>query len=295
MRRIAVLLITAGWIVLGVAAPAQATVLVVGTTADSSTANPPHGNCSIPPCSLREAVTDANDEALHPGADTIQVPPGIYNLVTFDALPTITTDITIEGTGGARVTTITGADTTTGTSPAGGVFGLASPGKLTVRGLTISGNRVAGTAGTTGGAIAADLGQVVIQSSVLRGNRNAAVPASNGVAGGGLGANSGLVTISDSAIEENLWLGSSAVNAAGGVVAANPTGSGLTITRASVSRNRADPPSGTSTFATGGVQVSDGTALTISDSTVSQNSASAPSSAFRSGGILTINALPAPS
>src|SRR3954468_17954997 len=158
MRRIMPLLAVVGAL-LGAVGPARAATLVVGTTADSSTANPPHGNCSIPPCSLREAVTDANDEALHLGADTIQVPPGIYNLVTFDALPTITTDITIEGTGGARVTTITGADTTTGTSPGGGVFGLAG-GKLTVRGLTISGNRVAGIASTTGGAIAADNGQV---------------------------------------------------------------------------------------------------------------------------------------
>src|SRR4051812_15062606 len=204
MRRIAICLTVAA--LLGAAGPARAATLVVGTIADSSSATPPPGSCSIPPCALREAVTDANDEGLHPGPDTIQVPPGTYNLVTFDALPTITTDITIEGTGGARVTTITGADTTTGTSPAGGVFGLAAPGKLTVRGLTISGNRVAGTAGTTGGAIAADNGQVVIESSVLRGNRNAAVPTSNGVAGGGLGANGTLLRITDSAIEENLWL-----------------------------------------------------------------------------------------
>jgi hypothetical protein len=287
-------LVVVGGLAFGVAGPACAATLVVGTTADSSTANPPHGNCSIPPCSLREAVTDANDEGLHPGPDTIQVPPGIYNLVTFDALPTITTDVTIEGTGGARVTTITGADTTGSTLPTAGVLGVAG-GKLTVRGVTISGNRVAGTANTSGGAIAAEFGQVVIESSVLRGNRNDAVPASNGVAGGGLGANGTLVTISDSAIEENLWLGSSALNAAGGVVVANASGSGLTITRASVSRNRADPPSGTSTYATGGVQLLNGTALTISDSTVSQNSASRPSSSlFRSGGILTINSTPQP-
>src|SRR4051812_31017916 len=236
MRRIAICLTVAA--LLGAAGPARAATLVVGTIADSSSATPPPGSCSIPPCALREAVTDANDEGLHPGPDTIQVPPGTYNLVTFDALPTITTDITIEGTGGARVTTITGADTTSGTSPVGGVFRVAG-GKLTVRGLTISGNRVAGTAFTTGGAIAADNGQVVIESSVLRGNRNDAGSPSNGVAGGGLGANGSVVTITDSAIEENLWAGPSAVSAAGGVVAANPPGSGLTITRTSVSRNRA--------------------------------------------------------
>src|SRR3954451_25222839 len=197
MRRIAVCLMVGA--LLGAVGPARGATLLVGTTADSSTANPPHGNCSIPPCALREAVTDANDEGLHPGPDTIQLPPGTYNLQTFDALPTITTDITIEGTGGAGVTTITGADTTSNVSPVGGVIAVGAGGKLTIRGLTISGNRVAGTAGTTGGAIAADLGQIVIESSVLRGNRNAAVPASNGVAGGGLGANTALATISDSA------------------------------------------------------------------------------------------------
>src|SRR3954467_15653808 len=118
MRRIMPLLAVVAAL-LGAVGPARAATLVVGTTADSSTANPPHGNCSIPPCSLREAVTDANDEALHLGADTIQVPPGIYNLVTFDALPTITTDITIEGTGGARGAAATRADHTSGPPVAG--------------------------------------------------------------------------------------------------------------------------------------------------------------------------------
>src|SRR3954451_1512786 len=154
MRRIAVCLMVGA--LLGAVGPARAATLLVGTTADSSTANPPHGNCSIPPCALREAVTDANDEGLHPGPDTIQLPPGIYNLVTFDALPTITTDITIEGTGGAGVTTITGADTTSSTSPAGGVFAVTSPGKLTIRAVPTSGNRVIANVLHSCGAIAAD-------------------------------------------------------------------------------------------------------------------------------------------
>src|SRR3954469_14546080 len=145
MRRIMPLLAVVGAL-LGAVGPARAATLVVGTTAVSSTANPPHGNCSIPPCSLREAVTDANDEALHPGPDTIQVPPGTYNLVTFDALPTITTDITIEGTGGAGATTITRADPSSSAPAAGGVIAADFGGKLTIRGLTISGNRIAGTA-----------------------------------------------------------------------------------------------------------------------------------------------------
>src|SRR3954465_15739560 len=245
MRRIAVLLITVGWIVLGVAAPAQATVFVVGTAADSSTANPPHGNCSIPPCSLREAVTDANDEGLHPGADTIQVPPGVYNLVTFDALPTITSDITVEGTGGASVTTITGADTTSGTSPAGGVFAVPSPGKLTIRGVTISGNRVTGNVLHSGGAIAADGADVVIERSVLRGNRREVATSFGGGGGGGaIDAFNAALTVTDSAIEDNVYAGTGATTAACGVASEQAIGA-VTIVRSSISRNHVDPASGT--------------------------------------------------
>lgn len=291
MRRIALCLAVGA--LLGPAGPARAATLVVGTTGDSSTANPPVGNCSIPPCALREAVTDANDEGLHPGPDTIQVPPGIYNLQNFDALPTITTDITIEGTGGAGVTTITGADTTSSTSPAGGVIAAGFGGKLTIRGVTISGNRIAGTASTTGGAIASETAPVVIERSVLRGNRSDAVPASNGVSGGAIGMNTAQLTISESAIEDNLFAGSSAVIAAGGIMQANGAGAGTTIARSSVSRNRVDPPSGTNGSVGGGVYASDGTALTITDSTVSRNSVAATASTFRAGGVLTIN--PAPS
>jgi len=297
MRRIALWLVTVGVFV--VVAPAQAAIINVTTTADSPNSNPV-GSCFPGSCTLREAVKDADDSSgIFAGPDTIRLPPGTYSLPN-DALKTlgpgesITSDITIEGTGGANVTTITGADTTDNVTPGGGVFAVVTPGKLTIRGVTISGNRLAGTASTTGGAIAAEVAPVVIENSVVRDNRNDGVPSSNGAAGGGLGVNNSPVTITDSAIEQNLWLGSSAVNAAGGVLAANSFAPGVTITRSSVSRNRADPPSGTSTFVAGGVHVSNGVALTISDSTVSQNSARAASSAFRAGGVLTLNNPPQP-
>src|SRR3954470_8327129 len=287
MRRIAVLLITAGWIVLGVAAPAPATVLVVGTTSARSTATPPHGNCSIPPCSLREAVTDANDEALHPGADTIQVPPGIYNLVTFDALPTITTDITIEGTGGASVTTITGADTTSGTSPAGGVFAVTSPGKLTIRGVTISGNRVTGNVLHSGGAIAADGADVVIERSVLRGNRSEVATSFGGGGGGAIDTFNAALTVTDSAIEDNVYAGTGATTAAGGVASEQAIGA-VTIVRSSISRNHVDPASGTNINGAGALFLNVGNTLSVSDSTVSQNTVSAAAtSVARAGGIRT--------
>jgi hypothetical protein len=284
MRRLALGLTIAA--VFGLAGTAQAATFTVTSTSDTPTANP-IGSCTTP-CSLRDAVKDAQASA--DATDVVKVPPGTYDLPN-DALTEITTDVTVEGTGLAGQAIISGADTTDNVTPAAGVFAVLG-GKLTLRGLTISGNRVAGTAGTSGGAIAADFGEIVVERSILRGNRDEAAPPSNGVAAGAIGANGAVVTITDSAIEDNLWLGPSALNASGGVVVANAPGTGVTITRSSVSRNRADPPSGSSTLASGGVQLSDGTALTISDSTVSQNSVRTSASAFRAGGILTVNSPP---
>src|SRR4051794_37595019 len=120
MRRIALLVAIVWATVLGAAGPASATTLVVTKTTDSTPG--PSGAClSGFDCSLREAVTDAEDSTLHPGADTIQLPPGTYTL-TNGALPTITTDVTIEGTGGAGGTTITGATTNAASSPQGAVL-----------------------------------------------------------------------------------------------------------------------------------------------------------------------------
>jgi hypothetical protein len=273
---------------LGLAGTAQAATFNVTTQSDTPTGNPV-GSCTTT-CSLRDAVKDAQASA--DATDVVKVPPGTYDLPN-DALTEITTDVTVEGTGPAGQAIISGADTTDNATPAAGVFAVFG-GKLTLRGLTISGNRVAGTAGTSGGAIAADFGEVVVERSIVRGDRNEAAPPSNGVAAGAIGTNGTLVTITDSAIEDNLWLGPSALDAAGGVVLANAPGPGATITRSSISRNRADPPTGSSIFASGGVQFSNGTALTMSDSTVSQNSARTSASAFRAGGILTINSPPQP-
>src|SRR3954451_14537531 len=157
MRRIACQALLVG-AVLSLTASADAATFNVTTTAESPTSNP-IGSCFPGSCTLREAVNDAQASA--DATDLVRVPPGTYQLPN-DALTTITTDITIEGTGGAGVTTITGADTTSNATPAGGVFGVAAGAKLTIRGLTIRGNRVAGTAGTSGGAIAAELAEIVI-------------------------------------------------------------------------------------------------------------------------------------
>ena len=283
MRRIAVLLVSAGGIVLGVAAPAQATVFVVGTTADSVSANPSVGDCSIPPCALREAVTDANADPNAP--HTIQLPAGTF-ILTHDALPTIVKDVTIVGPG-ADAVTITGANTTAGPSPAGGVFAVTSPGKLTIRGVTISGNRVTGNVLHAGGAIAADGADVVIERSVLRGNRNEVATSPGGGSGGAIDSFQAALTVTDSAIEDNVDAGTGATTAAGGVAGEQATGA-VTIVRSSISRNRVDPPSGTNVTGAGALFVNVGPTLSVSDSTVSQNSVSASATTnARVGGIRT--------
>lgn len=55
---------------------AQAETMVVSQTADTPPANPVGSCLSGLSCSLREAVTDANDSTETPGADTIQLPAG---------------------------------------------------------------------------------------------------------------------------------------------------------------------------------------------------------------------------
>ncbi len=51
-------------------------------------------------CSLREAINAANDETNHPGPDTIVFAAGVTGVIGLTtALPTLSTDITLEGPG----------------------------------------------------------------------------------------------------------------------------------------------------------------------------------------------------
>jgi hypothetical protein len=271
------------------------TALSLAGSADASTfvvtpANPdaaPTFCLSGLSCTLREAITDANDEGTHAGPDTIQLPPATYSIAPLDALPTITSDITIEGTGGAKVTTITGADTAAASSPQGGVFTVdTAPGKLTLRGVTVSGNRLTGTAANGAGAIAASSGAtVVLERSVLRGNRTEAASSNTG-AGAVAGSNGAKLTLTDSAVEANIYAGTSTggVGAtAAGVV--SDSGGPTQIARSSISRNRGDLPSGPNVSVAGGLNLNTTGSLTLTDSTVSQNSVTT-GAPFRTGGMI---------
>jgi hypothetical protein len=282
MRRIA-LLCSAGISLLAFAGTAQAETLVVTKTTDP-VANPAVGSCfSGLDCSLREAVTDANDNTETPGADTIQLAPGTYVLPN-DALPEIPGDVTIEGTGGAGVTTITGADTNAAGNLKGGAFAVGgASAKLTLRGVTISGNRLTGTVPVGGGALAAGGGAaLVLEDVVVRGNRSEAASTSEGA--GAIAGDGRSLTLTDSAVEDNVFAGTGSPAAAGGISFAN--GATVAVSRSSISRNRVDPVTGTNGSAVGGLELNLAPSLSITDSTVSENTVSASgANDFRTGGI----------
>jgi hypothetical protein len=158
-------------------------------------------------------------------------------------------------------------------------------GSLTIRGVTISGNKLTGTVAVGGGAIAGGGSAViVIERAVLRNNRSET--ASSNAGAGAIAADGGSVRITDSAVEDNVFAGTTSPAAAGGVSMAVAQGVGLVVSRSSISRNRVDPVSGTNSSAVGGLGVNVGTALSVTDSTVSQNTVSAAGATdFRTGGI----------
>ena len=96
------------------------------------------------------------------------------------------------------------------------------------------------------------------------------------------------MTISDSAVEDNVFAGTTSSAGAGGVSVGNAPGVGVVVSRSSISRNRVDPPTGTNTGGTGGLEVIDSPTLSVTDLTVSGNTVSAEGvTDFRIGGIDT--------
>ncbi len=288
MPRMGALVATVAGFALALVAPAQAAVFVVTKPTDSPTFEAA-GFCSVQ-CTLREAVIDAQFDAS--GPHTIRVPAGTY-VLTNDALPTITRDITIEGTAGAAATVITGATTAAAGSPSGGVIAANGAGKLTLRGVSLVGNTLTGTATVGGGAVGAGIGaSVVVDRSVLRSNRTEA--RSDLAGAGAIAGQAASLTAIDSAIEDNVYAGTQTGpggSGAGGIASE----SGATqITRTSVSRNRGDLVSTPNTTVAGGINQNSAGSLAIADSTVSGNSVSSGGAAFRFGGILVNGSLVSP-
>jgi CSLREA domain-containing protein len=233
-RRLPVLLIPA--LIVGlIPARASAATLVVTNTID-----PGVGGCTASGngdgCTLREAITAANNQTLTPGADTINA-SGISGIITLlTALPALSTGITLNGPGATNLTVqrnsavgtpnfrVFTIDNTTTTGPT-----------VVLAGLTISGGKVSGSNALTnsGGGIYNNHGILTVRNSVLKSNS-----ATNGGAicnNGSLSKNATL-TLSNSTITNIIATGG------GGGLFNNGSGGGsapLAISNSTFASNRA--------------------------------------------------------
>jgi len=204
------------------------------------------------PCdaaALVGAVAAANTA----GGGRLELTPGCtYTLTspqadTEDGLPPIATPITIDGRG---ATITRSADPETESFRIFEV--LASPGRLTLRSLTISNGNAPGPDPDGGGGIAIDAGGSLSATAIQVRNNV-------GSRGGGI-ANFGTADISGSAISGNEGLSGA------GVANSGPTGT-LYLTRSLVSGNRSESDAGVG----GGVANEDGGSAALTDSAVTAN------------------------
>jgi len=269
-------------------------------------------------CSLREAITAANTNAVvdgcprGTGADTITFsPPGTGTITLGSTLPTITADLTIAGPGEASLT-ISGNnavrvldvsnrvlnvhDLTIANASADQGAGIRNNGRLTVTNATFSNNRAHTF---QGGAILSALlsTTLIVTNSTFSGNR--------ANSGGAAISNIGTMTVENSAFSDNhVEFNGGAMVSFGGTIndstfsnnTAKIGGGGIsnfgpmTVTRSTFFNNRADRAV-LPNFASGGAISSGGhpsAALTLINSTFSGNSAGFLGGAIRNDhGLLT--------
>jgi len=231
-------------------------------------------------CSLREAINAANDEANHPGADIIVFAVGVSGTINLSsALPTISTDITLQGPGpnllavnraaGAfsiftisngsspgPTVSISGIAITNGHAAGAGALGsgggVLALGRLTISNCTLSGN----TADIDGGAIATGTNAMLTVSDCTFSNNTA----------GGHGG--GIITIENAIVSSSTFSGNKVTSASGqgGAIFIDGT---LSVVNCTLNGNSA---------ATGGGIYSESvnnnvvTTVTVSSSTLSGNS-----------------------
>lgn len=215
-------------------------------------------------CSLREAIVNANDDAathadcaagsgadviILPAASTFTVPDVDNTTYGENGLPSVTSEITIDGNGAIVERAPADPDTFR-------LFHVAATGDLTLDATTVRYGVADDTGEENGGGILSTRGELAITNgSVITGNT------ANDV-GGGVYQEYGSLTIADSTISDNRAL------AAGGGVAAVYADS-VTITGSTITGNSA---SLVFFVGGGGVLVAFGPA-DISSSTISGNSA----------------------
>jgi len=215
-------------------------------------------------CTVRAAVQEANS---WPGADTIVIPAGTYNLTIAGAGETaaatgdlnISEDVTIKGAGSAttiidaqdndRIFDITQASTT-----------------VAISDVTIQN----GTVATPGGGIT-NSGNLTLRDSVVKNNIT-----TTGAGGGGGIYNQLQLTLDNVLIDNN-----DSQSSNGGGISTNTSSSVITIDNSTISNNNAGQNGG-------GIANNAGT-VTLTDSTISTNSSAQTGGGIYNAATLTIN------
>lgn len=235
------------------------------TTGQTVTVN----SVSVPECTLRAAIQEAQGSA---GADFISFDPvvfatagGPYTINLASALPDLTTDMTITGSGanvltvrrnaaasfriftvrGNSTVRISGLTMTNGNQGSGGAilvgFGSASTGTVTLANVAVTNNTAPNT---LGGGIAVGFGSLTLIDSTVSGNH------SNGVGGGG-GGGIGVINSATVSVVNSTISGNDSTTFGGGLYS---TGMALvTITNSTVSNNTA--PQGGGLYTSGTINV----------------------------------------
>jgi hypothetical protein len=180
---------------------------------------------------------------------------GTYTLTAVDnntdgsnGLPSITSEITIEGHGA------TIERSSAGGTPLFRIFHVASNGNLTLSELTIANGK--GAASTNGGGIYNDEGTVAVTNNSTVRNNAAGDGGSNGGHGGGLYNDDGRLTITDSTFEDNAAGNGTTWGGRGGGVYSS-TGQDVMVTGSTFNNNRAGNAN-TSFGGSGGALLSEG-------------------------------------
>ena len=205
--------------------------------------------------SLRKAIEDANS---NPGDDNINFQPGLTGILALNQQLSITSNITIVGTGVNNLM-ISGNNVTR-------VFNIAANSNVSISNLTIRGGKSEGSGAGILNAGSLNLANVVITDSVA--NYTGAADAT--VTGGGI-SNSGTLTMTTSTVKNNTVTVASLGTASGGGIFNSGT---FNLINSTVNSNSA---SGKPTAYGGGIS-NNGT-FNISNSTVGINTASAGAAA----------------
>lgn len=242
-------------------------------------------------CSLREAIYAANTDAQYNGctagsdADTIVLALGTYTLTS--RLPTITTTMTILGSGLTNtIIEASSCDPTTNTCPQNySILYITSPGNLMVDGITFQHSN------ETTGSIHNSFSYLTVENCAITENGSASY-------GGGGIQNYGDATIINSIISNNISSGSGSGIVSYGTLTisystvegnqSHSSGGGLyvlsgatTITNSIIARN-------TATLSGGGIYTSSGATTTINNTTFEGNHSSSFGGGLNVSGQATI-------